>query len=250
MPALLRASLRRRETALAGIILLLMLAIGLRAPVFLAPASLAGLASDTAILAILVLGQMLVILTRGIDLSVAANMALTGMLMALLSTTVPALPGIAYLLLGAACGLALGAINGLLVWRVGIPAIVATLGTLSIYRGAVFLLTDGRWVNSNEMSAAFLAFPRQTPLGLDLFTWLAVLAALALRFVLGETRFGRTLMPRAAIRGPPPIPGSTRCGSSSWPSACRGRWPVPAAISGCRATPSPMSTRRLASSCR
>lgn len=203
MPALLRASLRRRETALAGIILLLMLAIGLRAPVFLTPASLAGLASDTAILAILVLGQMLVILTRGIDLSVAANMALTGMLMALLSTTQPALPGIAFLLLGAACGLALGAINGLLVWRVGIPAIVATLGTLSIYRGAVFLLTDGRWVNSNEMSAAFLAFPRQTPLGLDLFTWLAVLAALALRFVLGETRFGRTLYaaggnPRAA----------------------------------------------------
>src|SRR3954451_24162124 len=124
---MMTANLRRREAALAGIIILMIFLIGLRSPIFLTPASLREVFSDTSILIILVLGQMLVILTRGIDLSVAANLALTGMLVALLSTVAPWLPGVAFLVLAAAIGLALGAINGLLVWRVGIPPIVATL---------------------------------------------------------------------------------------------------------------------------
>jgi rhamnose transport system permease protein len=196
--------LRHRETALAGIVVLLIFLIGLRAPIFLTPGSLRGVLSDTAILVILVLGQMLVILTRGIDLSVAAILALTGMLMALLSTAAPWLPGIVFLVLAAGVGLVLGAVNGLMVWRVGIPPIVATLGTLSIYRGAVFLLTGGEWVNSNEMSPPFLGFPRLTLLGLDMFTWLAALVALGVWFLLAHTRFGRNFYaaggnPRAAV---------------------------------------------------
>jgi rhamnose transport system permease protein len=196
--------LRHRETALAGIVVLLIFLIGLRAPIFLTPGSLREVLSDTAILVILVLGQMLVILTRGIDLSVAANLALTGMLMALLSTAAPWLPGIVFLVLAAGVGLLLGAINGLMVWRIGIPPIVATLGTLSIYRGVIFLLTGGEWVNSNEMSPPFLGFPRLTLLGFDMFTWLAVLVALGVWFLLAHTRFGRNFYaaggnPRAAV---------------------------------------------------
>lgn len=201
---MLTASLRRRETALLGIILLLIFLTGLRAPNFLTPGSLQEVFSDTSILIILVLGQMLVILSRGIDLSVASNVALTGMLVALLATAAPWLPGTAFLVLAAAIGLVLGAANGLLVWRIGIPPIVATLGTLSIYRGAAFLLTGGEWVNSNEMSPSFLGFPRLTPLGVDLFSWLAVLAALGVWFLLAHSRFGRNLYaaggnPRAAV---------------------------------------------------
>jgi rhamnose transport system permease protein len=196
--------LRHRETALAGIVVLLIFLIGLRAPIFLTPGSLREVLSDTAILVILVLGQMLVILTRGIDLSVAANLALTGMLMALLSTAAPWLPGIVFLVLAAGVGLLLGAINGLMVWRIGIPPIVATLGTLSIYRGVIFLLTGGEWVNSNEMSPPFLGFPRLTLLGFDMLTWLAVLVTLGVWFLLAHTRFGRNFYaaggnPRAAV---------------------------------------------------
>ena len=134
----------------------------------------------------------------------AANLALTGMLVALLSTAAPWLPGIVFLVLAAAIGLVLGAVNGLLVWRVGIPPIVATLGTLSIYRGVIFLLTSGEWVNSNEMSPSFLGFPRLTPLGFDLFSWLAVLMAVGVWFLLAHSHFGRNFYaaggnPRAAV---------------------------------------------------
>ncbi|MBV8591436.1 MAG: ABC transporter permease, partial [Acetobacteraceae bacterium] len=196
--------LRQRETALAGIIILLIFLVGLRAPIFLTPSSFREVFSDTSILIILALGEMTVILTRGIDLSVASNLALTGMLTAMLSVAAPSLPGIVHLALAALMGLALGAINGLLVWRVGIPSIVVTLGTLSIYRGVIFPLRGGAWVNSNEMSPSFLGFPRFTLLGLDIFSWLAILIAIAIWFVLAHARFGRKLYaaggnPRAAV---------------------------------------------------
>jgi rhamnose transport system permease protein len=196
--------LRRREVALAAIVAALIIFVGLRAPSFLGPDNLAGVFSDTAFLIILALGEMTVILTRAIDLSVAANLALTGMLVAMLSTVAPDLPGVVYLVLGLLIGLGLGAVNGLLVWRGGIPSIVVTLGTLSIYRGLIFPLRNGAWVNSNEMGPPFLGFPRTTLLGLDLISWAAIVLAIGTWFLLAQTRFGRNLYaaggnPRAAV---------------------------------------------------
>ncbi len=70
---------RNREAALALIVVALALAVGLRAPVFLTGGNLIDVLNDSSILAILVMGQMVVLLTKGIDLSVSSNLALTGM---------------------------------------------------------------------------------------------------------------------------------------------------------------------------
>ncbi len=57
-----------------------------------------------------------------------------------------------------ALGAVLGMINGALVWKLDIPPIVVTLGTLTIYRGLIFLLTNGKWINAHQMSDAFKSF--------------------------------------------------------------------------------------------
>ena len=144
------AWLKHREALLALVIILMIGAIGSRAPSFVSPGNLVEMFNDTAILIILALGQMMVLLTKGIDLSMAANLALTGMIVALLNAHYPGIPVVALLALATLLGLLMGVINGLLVWRLGIPAIVVTLGTMSIYRGIIFLLTDGGWVNSHQ----------------------------------------------------------------------------------------------------
>lgn len=199
-----RPLLRHREALLGGLILLLLVLVGLRAPGFLSPASLAEVLNDTAILVILALGQMLVILTRSIDLSVAANLALTGMIVALLSTVYPDLPVVFTLLLAMLAGLGMGIFNGLLIWKAGVPPIVVTLGTLSIYRGLIFLLSDGEWVNSHEMSENFLGFPRLELLGLSTLVWVAALVALLSWLLLNHSKFGREIYaaggnPNAAV---------------------------------------------------
>ena len=168
------AWLKHREALLALVIILMIGAIGSRAPSFVSPGNLVEMFNDTAILIILALGQMMVLLAKGIDLSMAANLALTGMIVALLNAHNPGIPVVALLALATLLGLLMGMINGLLVWRLGIPAIVVTLGTMSIYRGIIFLLTDGGWVNSHQMSADFLSLPRSTLLGLPLLSWCAI----------------------------------------------------------------------------
>jgi rhamnose transport system permease protein len=185
--------LRHRDAALALIVLALVAAIGLRAPVFVTTDSLIGVLTDTSFLFMLTLAQMAVILTRGIDLSVAANLALVGMVSALVSRAHPDLPIAAIMLMAITLGGLLGAINGALVASIGIPAIVVTLGTLSIYRGAIFLLAGGAWLTSKDMNPAFLAFPRTDILGVPILVVIAILVSLAFWGLLNHTRLGRGL---------------------------------------------------------
>src|ERR1044072_3769825 len=110
-------SAARRDIALGFIVLLLFGLVTAAFPQFARPGNLAEVLDDSAILILLALGQMLVILTRGIDLSVAANLALTGMIVALFDRAYPqaGVPAVACIAL--VSGTVLGAINGLLVWR-------------------------------------------------------------------------------------------------------------------------------------
>ncbi len=183
----------RHEPLLALIVALMTAAIALKSPGFASPGNLAEIFNDTAILIIVALGQMTVIATRAIDLSVAANIALTGMAAAMINAAAPAIPVPLLILLCAALGLTLGAINGLLVWKLGIPAIVVTLGTMSIYRGWVFLLSGGKWINAHQMSRPFIELPRAVILGLPVLSWLAILAVVLLFLWLSLTRSGRAL---------------------------------------------------------
>jgi rhamnose transport system permease protein len=186
-------SAHRRDLAFAALTLALFLAVTIAFPGFAAPRNLAGLLDDTAILIMLALGQMLVILVRGIDLSIAANLALCGMVAAILDRAWPELGIAPVLALTLVCGAVLGAFNGLLVWKLRLPPIVVTLGTMSIYRGAIYLLSRGAWVNENEMSRGFLAFPRIEFLGLTLLSWLALVVAAAFVFALRRSRVARDL---------------------------------------------------------
>jgi rhamnose transport system permease protein len=171
----------------------LTLAVGVRAPVFLDLGSLKGVLADTAILAMLALAQMPVILIRGIDLSVAANLALSGMIVSLISIALPSLPVAAVLVIASVVGAVLGLVNGGLIAIIGIPPIVATLGTLAVYRGLVFVVSGGKWISSDKMTKPFLDFPHAELFGISSLVWLAAMIAIAMAFFLGRTRTGRGL---------------------------------------------------------
>ena len=183
--------LRHRELALGLIIAAMVAGIGLYAPAFISAANIATVLNDTSILFMLVLAQMVVILTRGIDLSVAANLALSGMISASLAQHLPHLPVIAYIATGVAVGVALGLFNGGLIAGVGIPPIVVTLGTLAIFRGLIVVYGGGSQVNASEMGDVFQNFPNLTVLGLDAVFWIAAPLAIAFALFLNFTRTGR-----------------------------------------------------------
>ena len=188
----MRNLLKNRELLLGLIIVGMILGFSIRADNFASPGNLANIFNDTSILIILALGQMVVVLTKSIDLSVAANLAFTGMAVAMLDSTYPGLPLALLIVLAIVIGAMLGAINGLLVWALQIPPIVVTLGTLTIYRGMTFVLSGGAWVNAHQMQPDFLGIPRMLVLGLPILSWVAIAVVILVGFILTRTPFGRS----------------------------------------------------------
>jgi rhamnose transport system permease protein len=185
--------LKQREPLLALMTVLLVVAVGLRAPAFLSTGSLANLVTDSTLLVMLALTQMLVIVTRGVDLSVASNLALSGMVAAMLASHFPSVPLPLVVLAAVAVGLALGLVNGYLIGYLELPPIVITLGTMSVYRGMVFVLSNGAWVSAHQMPPDFIAFPLARLFGLTSLFWIALATLVAIGFVARHTRFGRDL---------------------------------------------------------
>ncbi|WP_375230164.1 ABC transporter permease [Roseobacter sp. S98] len=188
---MLKRLMTSRESLLCAAIILLLVLISTRFPAFAAPSNLARVFNDTSPLILLAIGQMIVILTKCIDLSVAANLALTGMVVAMINVAAPGLPVPVIIAVAIGLGTFLGMINGLLVWKLAIPPIVVTLGTMTIFRGIIFVISDGKWVNSHEISEPFKAFTRAEFLGLPTMSWIALAAVILFSVIMTRTTLGR-----------------------------------------------------------
>jgi rhamnose transport system permease protein len=183
--------LKSRELWLALAILAVLVLVTIRFPRFSQPSNLLTIFNDTSILMMLALGQMAVILTRSIDLSMASNLALTGMLVALTNAAFPFIP-VPLLIAGCVVvGAMLGAFNGILVWKLNIPPIVVTLGTLTIFRGLAFVASGGTWVNASQMSQDFIQLQRGIFLGLPVLSWFAIVVAVLVYILMTRTPWGR-----------------------------------------------------------
>ena len=95
------------------------------------------------------------------------------------------------ILLGLCLGAILGMFNSLIITFGKVPPIIATLGTLSVYRGLVFYYSQGTWINSFELPESFKLLSKGTPLGLPNMVLIAVLVAVIVYYFLNYTRSGR-----------------------------------------------------------
>jgi len=192
--------LKRREVTLSFILVLFIGLVSLRAPGFASPGNLNDILKDTAVLMLAASAQYLILLINGIDLSIPSMMALAGMLVSMLNKAVPDLPIPLVLLTTLSIGFVLGSVNGLLVGGLRFPPIIATLGTIAIYRALVFVVSGGQWVSAHEMSALFVSIPQRTFLGVPGILWYAGATLLLVGLFLSFTPAGRSIF---AVGGNP-----------------------------------------------
>jgi rhamnose transport system permease protein len=186
----------RREWGTFGLILLVGALTVWREPRFLQPQSLSGILLWIPLLSIVGFGQMFVIVTRGIDVSVGSMAGFAAMTMGLVFKFHPDLNLIVGIGIALAAGLALGCLNGLLVAIAKIPPIIATLGGLSVYRGLIFIMSKGKQVDSNYLPDALTDLSQKGPVTIGSVTlpWMVLLAlaiGLLAVYVCRFTRFGR-----------------------------------------------------------
>lgn len=136
---LLKGDVLRKASVAIGCVALFLVFSALTST-FYQPSNLIDIMLQSSINAVIAVGMTLVIMTRGIDLSVGSVVGLSSMVAADLLSHNVVLGIVAGLLVGLACGL----VNGLLIARLKLPDFIVTLGTLSVFRGAALIYTDGQ----------------------------------------------------------------------------------------------------------
>ena len=183
---------RQRELSLVSIMVVLGAIVSLSASQFLTVSNISQVAVLASITAVAAIGEALVVITRNVDLSVEATIGLVAYCVAsVLEQHVLSAPGA--IALGLGLGLVLGMVNGVIVTILRVPAIVATLGTLSVFRGIDYLVAGSHQVPLAALPDGFTNASVDTVFGVPIFVLIALCAVVVGTVVLRSTRFGRQI---------------------------------------------------------
>ncbi len=183
---------RARETGIILALVLVVLATMLRNPEFLFSADgWRNLLLNPSIVAVVAIGQAVVIISRNVDLSVGSIVGLTAYLVGTLFVAYPNFPIVLMFLVGIIFGALLGAVNGALVAFGKVPAMVITLGTLYAFRGINVAWTGSNRINASDLPDAFLNLGTQQVLTIPVLTIIAVVILAVVAWYLANTRGGR-----------------------------------------------------------
>jgi rhamnose transport system permease protein len=185
------AALRLREIGIVIALGALVLFFGVRASNFLSVGNWQDIAKNVAIVTVVAVGETMVILTRNIDLSVGSIVGVSAYLSAATFAHHHGAPIEVVALIAVTIGLGLGLVNGLLVAVARVPAIIATLATLGIFRGIDVQITGGGNITAYELPDRFLKLASTKPAGLPTLAWIAAGVALVGAAVLRWAPWGR-----------------------------------------------------------
>ncbi len=186
------AALRVRFIGVIVFQVLLVLVFTALAPRFFTWDNAQSILFTAAILAIAAAGQTLVVLTGNLDLSVGSIMGLSAYVVFDIASGSPGLQPFV-ILIAIVVGVVLGATNGFLVAVLKIPSIVATLGTLSIYRGIVSFYANATEVTSGELPRWMRTLAETSWLGLSSYVWIALVTIVVVGTMLRMLPWGRQI---------------------------------------------------------
>ena len=143
--------MKRRELTAFGFLLVVAIGVALREPRFLTPTSIESVLLWLPLILVAAMGQLCVILTGGIDISVGSILAFAGIGTGMVFRAYPSLPVPIAFLIGLMLGLTLGLVNGSLVAVAKLPPLIVTIGTLATFRGLTFLVSKGDQIDSSML---------------------------------------------------------------------------------------------------
>lgn len=176
--------LKSRELLVLALLVAMILAVSTVNPAVLRPITLINIVNSSLFLMLIAIGQMFVVMTRGIDVSVGAIAGLSAVILGMtLDAGVP-LP--LAMLCAVLTGLVCGCINAAGIVFIGVPPIIMTLGTLGAYRGMMRVLTGGSWIESIPQSLKALSVTRY--LNVPLMVWAVLVIVIVLAVLLARIK--------------------------------------------------------------
>jgi ribose/xylose/arabinose/galactoside ABC-type transport system permease subunit len=185
-------SSKTREIILVAVIVSISVAVSFISEGFLNLRNLTNILNNNAIIGMMAIGMMIVIVTGNIDVSVGAQFAVCVMVTAAYVRVTDGTNPLVAFLISILTGILLGMLNAFFIAKFNIPAIIVSLGTLSIIRGALMLITNGAWISGLKGPFIKVANYRLGPATVSVYIWILVLAITY--FMLYHTRIGRNIL--------------------------------------------------------
>lgn len=190
----LKSLLLRREAGILVMIVLFCLAVGLYKPQFWSLNQLRVILLLVPLVMIAAMGQMLVLVARHVDLSMGSMLGLSAMITGMMFRDMPEIPWGLGFLVAMGTGALLGMVNGGLVTIFKLPAIIVTLGTLNLYRGLTFIVSNARQVDRQFIPTDLKAMSQTSPInGIPWIIFIAFGVALLTWWFVMHTRVGRQI---------------------------------------------------------
>jgi len=189
----LKKIIRQREFSLFIVLILLCAVIQWQNPQFLTATVLDSILRNYSYTILMATGMLMVLLVGGIDISVGATLALSGMTSALLMRD-GILPNafLAYLT-SLGVGLVCGLLVGFIISKGKVLPIIATLGFMYVYRGLTYFISDSQWVGMQYLLQDYRDFSQGSSLGISNLLWITIVVYIGVYVLLRWTKLGRQI---------------------------------------------------------
>ena len=168
------------------VLIVMMIVFSIASQYFFTKNNLLTVALQSSIIAIISIGQTLVLITGGIDLSLGSVIGFSGMLSSMFMVDGMSIP--AAIILGCLIASSVGLVNGLLIVYAKLPPFVVTLGSMSIVKGINLLLTNG--IPVSGLPKEFIVIGSNSFLGLPIPVWIMFILTFIFHYMLTKTPLG------------------------------------------------------------
>lgn len=190
----LRNILLRREAGIFVMIVLFCIAVGIERPQFWTLNSLRIILLLVPLIMIGAMGQMLVLVARHVDLSIGSMLGFSAMVTGLMFRHYPEIWWPVGFIVAIGTGTLLGLFNGVLVTFFRLPSIIVTLGTLNLYRGLTYIISDARQINRQYIPSDLKAMSQTSPVfGIPWIIIMSFMVALLTYYIVMHTQLGRQI---------------------------------------------------------
>ncbi len=155
--------------------------------------SIVSMLQNNAVYGILAIAEMMVILTGGIDISIGSILSFVGIVCTRLMAENPTVPAVVWVLLAIVLGALCGAFNGLIVGYFKMVPMIATLGTMYIFRGLAFLVSGGQWWFPHQFTEGYQKFATLRIGGVPTILFFVLITFILAAVFLGHTSSGRRI---------------------------------------------------------
>lgn len=184
---------RTRELAILALMILIMAGVSMRTSAFFTLNNFTDILLDISMVSIVAIGQMLVMITTGIDISVGSILAVSAMSVGSIVRANPEVGPFVAIIIGILIGIVLGSFNGFVITFMKIPPIITTLGTLSFFRGLVYIISGGTWVMAHQLPDSIKEFSMRTTFGLPFLILFALFLGIVFYFFVNRIPIGRQI---------------------------------------------------------